>query len=286
MSNTKQVIKAEQININDITFTSPRANKANAGKSVYININRMPLRIQTPKMNLPFGVSKWDQSGPVRYNVEMSFNSIDQEVYNTFAAIEEKFLKFATDNSVDFFKKEMKEDVIKAFYTSSIRPSPFEVNQDNKYAPRLRCKLDKSDTGEFRASIWDGNQKIEGGYVKLDMTEDNYEDVMSKGCNVQAILSCSGWVVNGKFGLAYRVEQIKVFSTNNKLSGFAFEEDDEISSVASDNSDDDEYDTVTVDNVDNSAVNSVVDNLGSALEETSLVTDVEPKKSRGRATKK
>lgn len=284
---TKKITKIENLNINEITFTTPRNNKNNAGKSVYVNnVNKLPLRIQTPKMTIPFGISKWDASGPVRYNLDLSFNNLDETVYDNFKEFQEKFVGFATDHSAEFFKKQMQHEVVQAFYTSAIRPNPFEDNAESKYAPTIRCKLDKNEDGEFRTEVWDGNNLVNGEYQKIKLTEDNYEEVLPKGCQVQVILSCSGWVVNGKFGLMFRAEQIKVFNSNNKLNGFAFDEDNE------DETGTDSFtveDTTTEENTQK-VETKVVDKLAEDFDETVLVDeeeiDTSVKKTRGRAARK
>jgi hypothetical protein len=238
---SKAVLKIEDVDVNMITFTKPRANKNNAGKTVYMSYDQKPVYIQTPKMNCPFGISKWDQSLPVKYNLEAFFpeDQVD-ELTKKFYELENKYIEHATTQSQDFFGKAKSRETIIDNYISSVKPSQFDEKED-KYGPRLKCKLEKNDF-KFRTDVWDGNKNSGEGYEKLDFNEDNYSEVVPKGCKVQCILSITGWVVNGRFGLIYRIEQMIVFDSNKnvKLSGFSFVDKPQATQEASDDSEESE----------------------------------------------
>lgn len=253
-----KVQKIEQISVDEVTFSSPRNNKNSVGKSIYVNYGKTPFRIQVPKMSCPFGVSRWPppgKEGIPKFQLEMSFNGLKDDIYDKIKKIDEKFIKFAADNSMEMFKKDTKKELIEEhFYTSSLKPSPFgnKDEVDNKYAPRLKCKMDRLENGLFRAEVFDG-VKTNGVYKKLEIDADNYDEVFPKGCSAQAIISCSGWVVDKKCGLSWRVEQLKVHRSDSSLKGYSFSDDSEdseetsqktadASDVEANNSDSDEKD--------------------------------------------
>lgn len=228
-----KVTKIQNVDVDAVEFSAPRQNKNNAGKTIYVNQASAPLRIQTPKLHCPFGVSCWDEKGnaggPKKYHLELSFHNVEGIVQEKFKSLEEQLLEYANENSVEIFGKKMSMDVIVEFFTSSLKPNPFqEPDPDYKYATRVKCKLNVNDKGEFLVDVYNG-AKVNGqvNHERVPMTESNYDQVIPKGSEVRAIMSCSGWNVNKKFGLTWRIEQLQVFANSHKLNGFSFTADEE-----------------------------------------------------------
>lgn len=218
----QDVYKIEQLNVNDIAFSTPKPNKNSPGKTVYLTIHGKPLRIQTPKMKCPFGISGFREprTGQIlKYTLEPSFENLDENIYYQFSAIEERLVAFGCANSIEFMggKKPQNPDVVRAFFQTCLRSDPKAV-----YADRLRCKVNiNTETQKFTCSAFTGTKP----YKELDLNAANHEVVVPKGCEIRAILSCSGWVVDKKFGLTWRVEQIQIFPNVGRLTGFAFVDD-------------------------------------------------------------
>lgn len=56
----------------------------------------------------------------------------------------------------------------------------------------------------------------------------NQSEVIPKGAECVALLECGGiWVISDKFGVSWRPAQMKVYKTDNKLSGYSFIDEDQ-----------------------------------------------------------
>ena len=65
---------------------------------------------------------------------------------------------------------------------------------------------------------------------ELKPTPEELKDLISKGTKVQALIRCTGvYFAAGKFGVTWRVTQLKIFKSNS-LKGYAFidDSDDEV----------------------------------------------------------
>jgi len=233
-----KITKIQKLNVDSVEFSAPRQNKNNAGKTIFVrnSDDGNSLLIETPKMQVPFGISsslQWEEknnknnkngnttgSNPPKYHLDLSFNKVDGIVFDQFQALEKELLDYAIENSEALFGEKKKEAVIEEFFTSSIKVS--KPKDGNAYPARLKCKLLVNDKGEFNVGVYDGIT-----HQQIQMTEDNYQQVIPKGSEVKVILACSGWTVEKKFGLKWRAEQILVFPRTDKLNGFAFGKDDD-----------------------------------------------------------
>ena len=227
------IIKIEELEVSSIDMSLPKDNQNNQGKSIFLNFHQKPLRIQTPKVKVPFGVSPVTDPKTkklLKYALSLSFQN-NAELETKFTDIERKFFQHANRNSPLIFGVRKSSDTVKEFFKTNINPSPFheltEKQQERaeKYPRSLSTKLERkmnkdgSTSQEFTVSIFVGNKKP---YEQVVMTEENYDTVIPKGSEVRAILSCKGWIVDKKFGITWRVEQLQVFPNMNKLVGFSF----------------------------------------------------------------
>jgi len=227
------IVKIEQLEVSSIDMSLPKDNQNNQGKTIFLNLHQKPLSIQTPKVKVPFGVSPVTDPKTkklLKYALSLSFqNNADLET--KFTDIERKFFQHANRNSPLIFGVRKSSDTVKEFFKTNINPSPFheltekEQERAEKYPRSLSTRLerkmnkDKSISQEFTVSIFVGNKKP---YEQVVMTEENYDTIIPKGSEVRAILSCKGWIVDKKFGITWRVEQLQVFPNMNKLVGFSF----------------------------------------------------------------
>jgi len=236
MSNS--VLKANEIESNKITFSTPKTNRF-GGKLVYLNYERGPLRVQTPKMSLPFGVSKWESapgSNSFKYLMEFSFNDMVNDpkmkkFYESIREVEDKVKSHAELQSVSWFKKKQSREIIDEFFKSQLKHSlDGEGNITETYPPRLRSKLIHNDQDGFRVDVYDSVKNGDGEYERLSLDKDNLEDVVPRGSKTVAILECTGiWFVEKSFGVSWKVVQVKVYKSATKLSGCCLDdEDDEV----------------------------------------------------------
>lgn len=225
-----KVIKATKFKTSLVNFSDNiRINKY-GGKTVYANYDNSPLRIQLPKMKLPFGVSKYqnpDKPEEIKYSLELSFSNTPPEVLQQFLDLEDKIISFAEEKSKELFKKQQSKELLREFYKSFIKFTENENGErDDKYPPRLKTKI-YTDGKSFLVDAYD-SEKVNGSYPKLSVNEEDVDDVIQKGCECEAIVECTGiWVVNKSFGISWKLSQLKIHKNDNKLSGYAFEDEEQ-----------------------------------------------------------
>jgi len=266
---SSQVLKAVNLNSSEVKFSESIKTNKFQGKSVYANYQNKPLRIQMPKMTLPFGVSRFtnpDKPEEVKYSIDLSFDKTSPSLLSQFEKIEEKVIEYAEKNSKELFKKQLSKEMLREFFKSSIRYSEDENGErSTKYAPRLKAKM-YTEGNHFSCSVYDA-VKIDGKYQKIVLTEDNVDEIVGKGSSCESILSCSGiWVVGKSFGVSWVLSQMKIYKNENVLAGYAFQDDDNEEEQAQED-------------VQEQAEDEEVELLEETLEEVSLTTSA-PKKTR------
>jgi len=187
---------------------------------------KRPLSLETPWMKAFVGVSKYEAPGPnsrPKYKLPVSFHRLDdysrQGVFKRFfAALDEKLVDEGFENSAAWLKRSGEpKAVIKAFYSAGLSYSKDKQGMiDERYPPKLQFKLGtyENDDGSVRFAA--------PVYQDKETRLEDVEEAIQKGGEVKAIVDCSGvWGVNGKFGLGWRVAQLKVKERKN-FNSYAF----------------------------------------------------------------
>ncbi len=170
-------------------------------------------------MSVPFGLNVADKFGPPEYSVELSFRGHEQrpeikEFMNAISQIDERMLEEGVKNSKTWFKSDLGRDVVKAFYTPSVKYSKDKEGNVLDYPPNLKLKLRKVNN-DFEAKFYDINGNPYKGIP--------VEDLLVKGVQVTAIIECAGvWFAGSKFGLTWRAKQIAIHKLPERISDFAF----------------------------------------------------------------
>jgi len=190
------------------------------GKTVYINYNGEPLRVQTPEMSMPFGLTPWPKEGdgtPQKYSLELSFKDMDsrpavKRFYDMLCDMDQKILEEGMANSEAWFKRQHKTlDVTDAVYKRMLK-----IRSKNDYPPIFKVNVPFRD-GKIMCDTFDENKE------RIDPLQYNL-----KGARVMAIIQCTGiWLAGGNFGCSWRVLQMRVVPSNGAIEGFAFDLEDE-----------------------------------------------------------
>jgi hypothetical protein len=226
---TTQVIKANKIDTTKFKLAENIKINKYGGKSVFAAYNGGVMRVQLDKMMLPFGISVYTDptSGDMKYSLDLNMKTASDNFVQQIEKIEDSILDYAAKNSKDLFKKVRNKELLKEFYKSFIKYTEEDGVRSDKYPPRFKAKMWTGDNGKFSADVYMAD-KVDGRYPKVDLTLENYEEIVSKGCSCDAIVQCSGlWVVGDTFGISWSVVQLKVYPNQNVLSGYAFQDDDE-----------------------------------------------------------
>jgi len=117
-------------------------------------------------------------------------------------------------NSKAWFKADLNKEVIKAFYTPTLKYSKDKEGNVLSYPPNMKVKLPKRN-GEWDTKFYD----LKGTPYKGVPVED----LIVKGTQITAIIECGGvWFAGSKFGLTWRAKQIAIHKLPEKMNDFAF----------------------------------------------------------------
>jgi hypothetical protein len=145
--------------------------------------------------------------------------------YDMLVAFDERLIAAGVENSVAWFKMpNASREVIKAFYTPSIKVSLDREGKPKPYPPTLKAKLPKKN-GAFETQFYDTE--------KRPYTDVTVEELLVKGAKGTFLLKCTGlWFAGSKFGASWKAVQVRMDSVPSGLGrGCAIQDDEEGESV-------------------------------------------------------
>jgi hypothetical protein len=289
-------ILPKNINVSNFKYSEPKTLTSGA-KSVYINYSTGKLRIQTPVMYLPYGVSeggfedknakqdpKKGDKKDKKFDLTLSFKGNDENpkiesFLSKLKEIEAKVIDDAFENRQAWFKDDF--DGQKIIVNKMFSPI-VKIDKDKntgkvvgKYPPTIRFKLPyDNENDRFNFSSFNMNGEV------IDLL-----DILTKlkGGKAQLIVELNSiWFAGGKFGCTWKLITGKFQrSVSNDIT---FIEDSDTEKVDEKEEDDEEVEEVenNLDNthIDNSDDEYVEDTKKEEITETSVIT--EKKKGRGK----
>ena len=221
MSST--IVFPKDFKITNITV-SPLKVMDSGAKQAYVNYEGRSLMMQVSALTVPYGMSMFDKAGPVKYSVDLSLKGYDgdnlktKQIYETFNTLDEHIIDLGTKFSKQWFKSELSKDIIRAFYTPTVRFSKDAEGNVKPYPPTLKIQLKQRD-GKFETAIYDDK--------KLPLTDVPLEDILVKGAVISSLIQCTGvWFAGSKFGLSWKAVQIKADEIPASIRGFAFRDEE------------------------------------------------------------
>ena len=218
------VVAPSSFDVSNISITAPKLLPSGA-KQAYLNYDSRSLTMQVGSLPVPYGMSAYDKAGPVKYSVDMSLRGYEGEnpkakaIFDCFSALDNYMIEQGVKNSKAWFKAELSKDVVKAFYTPSLRFSKDAEGNPKPYPPTVKVTLKQRD-GKFETAVYDDK--------KRPMTDIPMEEVLVKGANLTALIQCTGvWFAGSKYGLSWKAVQIRVDTLPERIRGFAFLDDGE-----------------------------------------------------------
>lgn len=216
------VVSVASFDASKVTY-SPLKMLDSGGKSAYLNYDSRALVMQIGSLSVPYGMSVFDKAGPVKYSVELSLRGYEgadakaASIYKALAALDEHMINAGVENSKQWFKAALSKDVVKAFYTPTVRFSKDAEGNPKPYPPTVKLALRQRD-GKFETAVYDDK--------KRPLTEIPLEDVLMKGSQLTALIQCTGvWFAGSKYGLSWKAVQIRVDKMPDAIRGFAFLDD-------------------------------------------------------------
>jgi hypothetical protein len=228
MATASDIIQPKNFQIERVTLGQPKKN-ANGGKTIYISYSNKIMYVQTPVMTAPFGISYFqgENGAPDKYSIDVSFAGVDgneglKSFYDMVDALDSRVVEEAMENSQAWFNKKFPDiRVLEAMRSPSIK-----LPKSEQYAPRFSMKLPFRD-GKFTFPAYDSNRR------EIDLMSVINGEGKGKGSQVQAILQLSAWVVGPRFGVSWKVVQLRL-KPPARLSRYAFQptgddlEDDDV----------------------------------------------------------
>ena len=214
------IVQPSQFQASKLTLT-PLRTLSSGAKTANVNYGGERFVMQTAAaMTLPFGLNCADKFGPPQYSVDLSFRGHEQREYlkafmEVIQSIDDLMIAEGVKNTRAWFKADLNKEVIKAFYTPSLKYSKDKEGNVLSYPPNIKLKLRQSQDGKFDAKFYDIN-----GTPYKDVP---IEELLGKGIQVTAIMECGGvWFAGSKFGITWRAKQIAIHKLPEKMSDFAF----------------------------------------------------------------
>jgi len=226
------IVAPSAFNSSKVTF-SPVKILESGGKQAYLNYDSRPLVMQVGSLETPFGLSVYDKTTPVKYTVDLKLRGYDDAtsspiaatIYKAMNALDEYMIDQGVVNSKAWFKANLTRDVVKAFYTPTVRFAKDGDGNVKPYPPTLKVQLRQRD-GKFDAQVYDDK--------KRPLNDVPLEDILVKGAFLTVLIQCTGvWFAGSKYGLSWKAIQIRADKVPESIRGFAFLDDGESAPTAS-----------------------------------------------------
>ena len=231
------VLLAKNFDTDKLKYSELKVMKSGA-KSVYINYNGNKVNLQTPVLNIPYGVNdnmqfiKKDDSRKEeerKYDVTVSFKGMDEntkikQFHDKMKELEQKIIDDAFTNRLVWFKNNYggNKEVIANMFTPIVKHDKDKLTGEyaNKYPPTFKAKIPyNSFENKFEFDCYD-----------MDNNETNFNDIMLnlKGGKAQFIIQLSGiWFSAGMFGCSWKIVSAKFQQINTSKLTFVQDSDDD-----------------------------------------------------------
>lgn len=239
------ILSFENIDVKQFTYGPPHS-KNGTITNIAMNYNRSRVKIQSPLMFCPFGISvlrdkkEKDNIEKAAFSIELQLgsddakldaftkwcSSLDEKVINDVRANSNAWLKKSTLNET--LAKQLHNPCVKKYYDKEL------CKTTDKYPARIRFKLGRKNE-KFVTRIFNQDRQA----VDLDSMSLDEIEKLGKSNRMRVIFEIGGvWGGAKGFGVTLRAAQIMLFPPQ-KLTGFGFVhdiEDDLIFGDAVDNS--------------------------------------------------
>jgi hypothetical protein len=225
---SKAIVSVKNFNPTNISF-APIKRLDSGGSQVYMNYNydastRKNLTVQVGTLPVPYGLNVFDKAGPIKYSVDISLRGYDdnakvKQVYDFFNQLDEFMIDQGVANSKQWFKSSLTRDVVKAFYTPTLRWAKDADGNVKPYPPTVKLQLRQRE-GKFDVELYDENRNELKG-VRL-------EDVLVKGAQVTALIQATSvWFAGSKFGISWKALQIRMDKIPDSIRGYSIQDEDD-----------------------------------------------------------
>ena len=219
-------IKPKNLETELIGYSDKPSVLDSGAKYVWIGYKKKNMVVQTPYMEVPFGLSKYDNGDYPKYSLELSFQGMEDDkeiksLYDKLSEIDKKLVDDGVKNSISWFKKKNpKKDVVEAMFNPVIKvPTDKDTGEElTQYPKRMRLKIPFKDD-KFDCEIFDTESKP---------IDKPLEEVLVRGAKVKAIIQCVGlWISSGNYTCQWKLLRCQVDVPKTGSNDFLSDSEDE-----------------------------------------------------------
>ena len=197
----------------DKAFENIQVNEYNNRRMVISTKQGTPLKIQFPRMYMPFGVSGFvPEIGPTKYNIDFAIKGWDEEesymkkFYDSLKILEGVIIDSVVEQSEVIFGNKMTREELLPMFNSNVKES---IDRE----PKFRVKVDTTVDDTIKANVFDADK---------NPLRDAVENGLYSRNSGHAIVELgSVYFLNRKFGCTWKLNQLIVYEPQN-LKGFQF----------------------------------------------------------------
>ena len=197
----------------DKAIENIQINQFNNRKIVISTKQGTPLRIQFPRMYMPFGVSGFTpEVGPTKYNIDFAIKGYDEEgsymkkFYESLRQLENMIVDAVVDQSEVIFGSQMTKEELLPMFNSNVKESP-------EREPKFRVKVDTDMEDNIKANVFNAD--------KNPMKDEVTNGLYARNSGHAMVELNSVYFLNRKFGCTWKLNQLIVYEPQN-LKGFQF----------------------------------------------------------------
>jgi Family of unknown function (DUF5871) len=201
-----------EVDMKRIVFREPVQNQF-GGQHIFValdsgdgNGGTNPVRVQTPWLTLPFGLSQYGPESPWQLMCALSEgeNPEEQSEMAKFSefldAFDARIVEEGVNNAKDWWPgKTMIPEIVGYNYRSPLKPS----SEETTFPPSLKVRVRRNnETQDWLCDVFEqGNES-----QKLPPLE-----TLTRGTQAKIIMMCTGlWFVHGNWGCSWRALQVLV----------------------------------------------------------------------------
>lgn len=208
-------IKWQTFDSKNLVYSSRALPNGNSGKKIIVEYidpktgERVPFRWQSPRAKIPFGVSKWDKDGPVKYSLTQNLS--DEDYLAFLEAVDIRNCEAAFEMQSQWFpdKPTKSAEVLNELYIPIVKPAP--VGKD--YDPTSRFKI-PFRMKQIQTKFWNESR------VAIPSSEVAPQ---SEAVTVNELPNL--WFVSKQWGASVQVNQAKVYGASERFEAYAIADD-------------------------------------------------------------
>ena len=197
----------------DKAIDNLQINAFNNRKIVISTKQGTPLRVQFPRMYMPFGESGFTpEVGQTKYNIDFAIKGYDEEdsymnkFYDSVRKLEDQIIDSVVEQSEAIFGAPMTKEQLLPMFNSNVKEAP-----DRE--PKFRVKVDTTMDDQIKPNVFDADK---------NPLRDNATNGLYARNSGHAIVELNSvYFLNRKFGCTWKLHQLIVYEPQN-LKGFQF----------------------------------------------------------------